>query len=233
MLADFGADISVAADGLTTTLRPSTLTPCNLSVPGDPSQAAFWLVAGCIVPGSEITVFDVYVGPARAAFLDVLKRMNADIHERRTDAATTTATITARYSPDLRGTTIEGDEVPGLIDEVPVLAVAAAVAQGETVIGDAAELRLKESDRVATTVALLAALGADSAPRPDGLVIAGGARLRPGLVESAGDHRIAMAGAVGALVAGGTSFITGWDAVCTSYPGFATDLATLQEGGTR
>ncbi len=230
MLADFGADISVSADGLTTTLRPSTLRPCNVNVPGDPSQAAFWLVAGCIVPGSEITVIDVYVGPARAAFLDVLNEMGADISQVRTG---NTATITARYSPDLRGVTIEGDVVPGLIDEVPVLAVAAAVAEGETVIRDAAELRLKESDRVATTVALLAALGADSEPRPDGLVIAGRARLRPGSVESAGDHRIAMAGAVGALVASGTSFVKGWDAVRTSYPGFETDLATLQAGGTR
>ncbi|MEO6698549.1 MAG: hypothetical protein ABIR53_03190 [Paraperlucidibaca sp.] len=145
----------------------------------------------------------------------------------------TTATLTARYTPDLRGTGIGGAEIPGLIDEVPVLAVAAAVAEGETVIGDAAELRVKESDRVATTVALLAALGAESEPRPDGLVIAGGARLRPGSVESAGDHRIAMAGAVGALVASGTSFITGWDAVRTSYPGFERDLATLKAGDAR
>jgi len=230
MLADFGADISVSADGLTTTLRPSTLRPCNVNVPGDPSQAAFWLVAGCIVPGSEITVIDVYVGPARAAFLDVLNEMGADISQVRTG---NTATITARYSPDLRGVTIEGDVVPGLIDEVPVLAVAAAVAEGDTEIRDAAELRLKESDRVATTVALLERLGARSEPRADGLIIHGGAALRPGSVQSAGDHRIAMAAAVGALVASGTSFITGWDAVRTSYPGFERDLATLQAGGTR
>ena len=170
-------------------------------------------------------VEDVYVGPARAAFLDVLQRMGADIHQRSTGA--TTATITARYSPSLRGTTIEGAEVPGLIDEVPVLAVAAAVAEGRTEIRDAAELRVKESDRVATTVALLDALGASSEPRPDGLAITGGARLRPGSVDSSGDHRIAMAAAVGALVAPGTTLITGWDAVRTSYPRFEDDLHHL------
>ncbi len=123
--------------------------------------------------------------------------------------------------------------MPGLIDEVPVLAVAAAVAEGETVIRDAAELRLKESDRVATTVALLERLGARSEPRADGLIIHGGADLRASSVESAGDHRIAMAAAVASLVASGTSFITGWNAVRTSYPGFERDLATLQARGTR
>ena len=228
MLADFGADISVSADGLTTTLRPSPLRPCNVRVPGDPSQAAFWLVAACIVPGSEVTVEDVYVGPARAAFLDVLQRMGAEIHQRSTGA--TTATITARYSPNLRGTTIEGAEVPGLIDEVPVLAVAAAVAEGRTEIRDAAELRVKESDRVATTVALLEALGAGSEPRPDGLAVTGGARLQPGSVDSSGDHRIAMAAAVAALVAPGTTLITGWNAVRTSYPRFEDDLQLLTGG---
>lgn len=231
MLAVCGADISVSTDGLTTTLRPSPLRPFRLDVPGDPSQAAFWLVAACIVPDSEVTVERVYVGPGRAGFLDVLKRMGADIHNRPNNDGT--ATLTARYSPDLRGATIGGDEVPGLIDEVPVLAVAAAVAQGPTDVGDAAELRVKESDRVATTVALLSALGATGEGRPDGLNIAGGARLTPGMVRSAGDHRIAMAAAVAALLAPGSTTITGWEAVRTSYPAFEDDLHRLRAGGAK
>ena len=229
MLAACGADIEVSVDGLTTTVRPSELAPFELDVPGDPSQAAFWLVAGCVVPGSEITVERVYVGPGRAAFLDVLRRMGADLEIEPTSP--TTATVTARHSPGLRGTTIGGGEVPSLIDEIPVLAVAAAVADGPTEVRDAAELRVKESDRVATTVALLAALGAASEPRPDGLVVAGGSRLTAGAVHSAGDHRIAMAAAVGALVAPGATRIAGWGAVRTSYPRFQEDLRRLLAGG--
>ena len=231
MLAACGADIEVSDDGLTTTLRPSPLDPFELDVPGDPSQAAFWLVAACIVPGSEVTVERVYVGPGRAGFLDVLRRMGADLEVEPTSP--TTATVTARHSPGLRGTTIGGDEVPALIDEIPVLAVAAAVADGPTEVRDAAELRVKESDRVATTVALLAALGAGSEPRPDGLLVPGGSRLTPGSVRSAGDHRIAMAAAVGGLVAPGATRIAGWGAVRTSYPRFHEDLRTLLIGGAR
>ena len=229
MLAACGADVEVSADGLTTRLRPSVLRPFELHVPGDPSQAAFWVVAACLVPGSEVTVEHVYVGRARAGFLDVLRRMGADIDVAPTGP--TTATITARHSPGLRGTTIGGDEVPGLIDEVPVLAVAAAVAEGPTEVCDAAELRVKESDRVATTAGLLLALGAAAEPRADGLQITGGARLTPGAIDSGGDHRIAMAAAVGALVAPGATRIAGWAAVRTSYPGFEDDLHRLLDGG--
>ena len=230
MLAAVGADIEVSADGLTTRLRPSELSPFELDVPGDPSQAAFWLVAACVVPGSEVTIERIYVGPGRAGFLDVLRRMGADLDIEPTSP--TTATVTARHSPGLRGTTIGGDEVPALIDEIPVLAVAAAVAEGPTEVRDAAELRVKESDRVATTVELLAALGAASEPRADGLLIPGGAGLTAGQVRSAGDHRIAMAGAVGALVAPGATRIAGWGSVRTSYPSFQEDLRRLLAGST-
>ncbi len=225
MLAACGADIEVSADGLTTTLHPSDLSPFELEVPGDPSQASFWLVAACVVPGSEVTVERVYVGPGRAGFLDVLRRMSADLDVEPTSP--TTATVTARHSPALRGTTIGGAEVPALIDEIPVLAVAAAVADGPTEVRDAAELRVKESDRVATTVGLLAALGASSEPRPDGLLVSGGSRLVGAAVHSAGDHRIAMAAAVGALVARGDTRIAGWGAVRSSYPHFKEDLHRL------
>ncbi|MDQ3895855.1 MAG: 3-phosphoshikimate 1-carboxyvinyltransferase, partial [Actinomycetota bacterium] len=154
MLAACGADVEVSDGGRRVRLRPSPLQPFELDVPGDPSQAAFWVVAACIVPGSDVTVDDVYVGPARTEFLDVLRRMGADVE-------TGDRGIRARYSPDLHATEVGGDEVPGLIDEIPVLAVAAAVADGETVFRDVGELRVKESDRIATITAGLRALGAD------------------------------------------------------------------------
>jgi 3-phosphoshikimate 1-carboxyvinyltransferase len=230
MLAACGADIDVSADGLTTTLRPSALSPFDLDVPGDPSQAAFWIVGACLVPGSEVTIEHLYVGRARSGFLDVLLRMGADLDVEPTGPQR--ATVTARHSPGLHGTSIGGDEVPGLIDEIPVLAVAAAVALGPTEIRDAAELRVKESDRVATTAALLTALGAAAESRADGLQITGGARLHAGMVDSHGDHRIAMAAAVAALVAPGATRIAGWGAVRTSYPAFEDDLARLLAGGS-
>lgn len=229
MLAACGAAIEVSDDGLTTTLRPSALDPFELHVPGDPSQAAFWIVAACIVPGSKVTVEDVYVGQARAGFVDVLLRMGADLDIEPTGG--NRATLTARHSPHLQGTTIGGAEVPGLIDEIPVLAIAAAVADGPTDIRDAAELRVKESDRVATTASLLDSFGAGAESRSDGLQITGGARLRPAVVDSSGDHRIAMAAAVAALVATGATQIAGWGAVRTSYPGFNDDLRRLLAGG--
>jgi len=231
MLAACGADLEVSADGLTTTLRPSVLAPFELEVPGDPSQAAFWIVAACIVPGSEVSVEHVYVGRARAGFLDVLRRMGAEIDVEPTGPHT--ATLTARYCDSLRGTTIGGDEVPGLIDEVPVLCVAAAVAEGPTEVRDAAELRLKESDRVATTTAMLSALGAGAEPRADGMQITGDAHLQAGVVDSGGDHRIAMAAAVASLIAPGATRIAGWGAVRTSYPGFEDDLHRLLTGRAR
>ena len=122
-------------------------------MPGDPSQAAFWVVAACIVPGSDLVVDDVYLGPARAGFLDVLAAMGADV-ERVGERS-----LRARYSPDLHGTDVEGHQIPGLIDEIPVLAVAAAVAEGTTTFAGAGELRVKESDRVATITSELSALG--------------------------------------------------------------------------
>jgi 3-phosphoshikimate 1-carboxyvinyltransferase len=213
MLAACGADIEV--DGLVVCLRPSKLEPFRLDVPGDPSQAAFWIVAACIVPGSELTVAPVYLGPARAAFLEVLRRMGADVTVEG-DA------VHARYGA-LVATEVGGDEVPGLIDEVPVLAVAAAAAEGTTVFRDAAELRVKESDRIATIVSELTALGVAAEATDDGLLVHGGG-LGPGAVRSHGDHRIAMAMAVAGLATPGVTRIEGWDAVATSYPSFEEDL---------
>ena len=221
MLAACGAGVEVSADGLVVRLRPGELRPFELDVPGDPSQAAFWIVGACVVPGSDVVVDDVYIGPARTAFLDVLERMGADV-ERMEGRA-----IRARYSPHLRGTDVAGEEVAGLVDEVPVLAVAAAAAEGPTVFRGAHELRVKESDRIATVTSELGALGARIEPTADGLAVVGPARLRGAVATSHGDHRIAMAVAVAGLLAEGETVIDGWDAVATSYPGFEHDLERL------
>lgn len=221
MLRAAGVDVDVSADGLVVRLRPSPLQPFELDIPGDPSQAAFWIVAASIVPGSEVVVDDVYIGPGRMGFLDVLERMGADV-ERVGERS-----IRARYSPDLRGTGVAPAEIAALIDEVPILAVAATVAAGDTGFHDIGELRVKESDRVATIIEGLAGMGATATADGQGLHVQGEARLRAGTVRSHGDHRIAMALAVAGLAAEGTTEIDGWEAVATSYPGFEADLERL------
>jgi 3-phosphoshikimate 1-carboxyvinyltransferase len=217
MLALAGADVSVEEGGLTTRVRPSSLQPFELDVPGDPSQAAFWVVAACLVPGSEVVVEHVYLGPARAGFVDVLVRMGADIEVGPRE-------IRARYRDRLLATTIGADEVPGLVDEIPVLAVAAALADGVTRFDGVGELRLKESDRLAAIVSMVGAASVED----DCLLVEG----RPAValadaVDSGGDHRMAMAQAVAALTRGGATTIEGWEAVATSYPGFEADMERL------
>ena len=223
LLAAGGADIDVGEGWVT--VRRSSLSPLRLDVPADPSQAAFWVVAACIVPGSELVLEDVYVGLARAGFLDVLRRMGADITFENSDSRRQTADLRVRYRP-LHATDVGGAEVPGLIDEIPVLAVAAARAEGVTTFVDAGELRVKESDRVASMVAALQCVGVGVEPRPDGLVVRGGGGrpLAGGRVDARGDHRVAMAMAVAGLDGAGPTVVAGWDAVATSYPGFEEDL---------
>jgi 3-phosphoshikimate 1-carboxyvinyltransferase len=223
LLAVFGADITTAPGAAT--VRASVLTPAELAVPADPSQAAFWAVAATIVPGSDLILPRVYVGPGRAGFIDVLRRMGADVAILDEDLQTRTADLRIRSAP-LVATVVGGDEVPSLIDEIPVLAVAAAYAEGTTIFADAAELRVKETDRITTTVAALAGIGVGAEGHPDGLSVHGGNGCRPrgGPIDAGGDHRIAMAFAVAALGAAGPVTINGWDAVATSYPGFEEDL---------
>ncbi len=227
MLAAAGAAISVSRQGTGATVRlaPGPLSPGEIEVPADPSQAAFWVVAACVTPGSELVLEDVYVGHGRAGFLEVLTRMGADIELSDEDPARRTANIRARYS-QLEGTDVRGSEVPSLIDEIPVLAVAAAMAEGPTTFADAAELRVKETDRVETTVAMLRALGVAAEPAADGLtVVGGGGRpLAGGTTGSGGDHRIAMASAVAALVCSAPVTVRGWASTTTSYPAFAKDM---------
>ncbi|MCU1492759.1 MAG: 3-phosphoshikimate 1-carboxyvinyltransferase [Acidimicrobiaceae bacterium] len=208
-------------------VRAADLSPFELDVPGDPSQAAFLVVAALLVPGSEIVVENVYVGPGRAGFLDVLIRMGADLEIVRRDV--TTADLVVRHSA-LLATEVRGAEVPGCIDEIPVLAVAAAFAEGTTVFADAAELRVKESDRIATISSELARLEVDVEATADGLIVHGGRPRPSGAVRSYGDHRIAMALAVAGLAAGPGSGIAieGFAAVDTSWPGFLDTLDALR-----
>jgi 3-phosphoshikimate 1-carboxyvinyltransferase len=222
LLALCGADISVRPGSVT--VRRSVLSPFDFDVPGDPSQAAFWVVAACLTPGSDLTVENVYTGVGRAGYMDVLLRMGADLQLSDLDPDSSTATIRARHSP-LKATMVRGTEIPSLIDEIPVLAVAAAYAEGETVFADASELKVKESDRITTTVAALSAVGATAEARDDGLLVGGsaGKPLVGGTVDARGDHRIAMSLAVAAMAAEAPIVIKGWESVATSYPGFEKD----------
>jgi 3-phosphoshikimate 1-carboxyvinyltransferase len=227
MLADAGASVELrgAGGGCSVTLAPGPLRPTDVNVPADPSQAAFWAVAACITPGSDLVLEDVYVGRGRAGFVDVLLRMGARLELLGEDRARRTADIHVQAGP-LVATEVGGTEAPSLIDEIPVLSVAAAFAEGATTFSGCAELRVKETDRVVTTVELLRALGARAEPAPDGLVVVGngGRPLDGATVGSCGDHRIAMAAAVAALRARGPVTVSGWDATATSYPGFEEDL---------
>ena len=222
LLALAGADVSVSQDGCTVSLRPSELRPFELTVPGDPSQAAFWLVAAALVPGSDVVVENVYVGPARDGFLNVLGRMGAPVEW------VGEGDLRVCHGRRLRATKVRPEEVPGLIDEIPVLAVAAAVAEGTTVFSGVWELRVKESDRMAAIASQLSALGASVELDSDTLVVHGSdAGLRGARVASGGDHRMAMALAVAGLVADGETVVEGWEAVATSYPGFEDHLRGL------
>jgi 3-phosphoshikimate 1-carboxyvinyltransferase len=220
MLALAGARVEVAEDGLTTRLQPGPLQPFTLDVPGDPSQAAFWLVAACVVPGSDVVVENVYVGPARNGFLDVLSRMGASV------VRAGESDLRARHTGPLTATEVTAEEIPGLIDEVPILAVAAAAAEGTTVFHGVGELRVKESDRIAAITGQLSAMGAEVAAEGDRLTVTGNG-LHGARVASHGDHRMAMALAVAGLVARGETTVDGWEAVATSYPDFEADLRRL------
>ncbi len=228
MLAAMGAHIAVEDATVTLTPPAGDLQSIDVRVPGDISTAAVWIVAATLHPDADVLLTGVGLNPTRAGVLDVLREMGADIEEleSRTVGGEPVADLRVR-SASLRGVRVEGDVIPRAIDELPLLALAGAVAEGETVIADAAELRVKESDRVATTAAALRALGAEVEERADGLAVGGGGGLRGGHVEAAGDHRLAMLGAAGALIAEGESAIEGADAVAVSYPAFWSDLDRL------
>jgi len=224
MLGALGVPIE-RADDRTTVVRRGAPRPFEVELPGDPSSAAFFVVAAVVTPGSELVIEDVALNPGRIEFIDVLVRMGAAIEvEPRGERLGEPVGDVHVGASSLHGTTVHCHEP--IIDEVPVLAVAAAFATGDTEFRDGAELRVKESDRIATVTELLASLGVESTARDDGLVVHGGA---PGAAtfRSHGDHRIALAAAVAANAAPGRSSVRGWDAASVSYPGFLDDLELL------
>ncbi len=227
MMAAMGADIE--KDGLRVTVRPSELKSINIQVPSDISGAAFWLVAGAAHPNARITVKGVGINPSRTGVLDVLAEMGANIRMEnvREDGNEPAADLVVESS-DLKGIEIGGDIIPRVIDELPVLAMAASQASGRTVIRDASELRVKESDRISATAEGLHALGASIREIDDGMIIEGGSKLSGAEVVSHGDHRIAMSMAVAGLVAGGETHIGDSDAADVSYPSFWETLEGLR-----
>ncbi len=230
MLEYFG--VPLKRDGQKITVVGGQLTKArDFLVPGDISSAAFWLVAAAAQPGSKLVIRDVGLNPTRTGLLAVLLRMGARLREEEQTKGPGEPCGKLEISgAKLRGTTIAGKEIPNVIDEIPILAVAGALAQGTTTIRDAAELRVKESDRLAVVAHHLAAMGADVHELPDGLIIEGGRPLHGARLASHGDHRIAMAFAIAGLFAEGETVIEDADCVETSYPGFAEQLKRLAHG---
>jgi 3-phosphoshikimate 1-carboxyvinyltransferase len=224
MLSAMGAQI--AREGPAMSITPGgRLAPLSLRVPNDISSAAFWMVAAAVHPDAELHLRGVGVNPTRSGIIDALREMGADIavDEERVVAGEPVADIVVRSS-QLRGTEIGGDLIPRLLDEAPAIAVAAAFASGETIIRDASELIVKESNRIATTVSELTALGVKVEAREDGMRIEGGGGVAGGDARSLGDHRLAMALAVAGMTGRAEVRIEGAEAVAVSYPTFWDDL---------
>ena len=228
MLAAMGAPIRVLGLVVTSERPKRPLAPLDTTVPGDISSAAFILAAGLLAPKSHVTVTGVGVNPTRTGILDILQMMGADIrlNNPREEAGEPVADLVVQHS-ELRGVEIGGDLIVRAIDELPVLAVLATQAHGRTVVRDAVELRVKETDRIATVAAELRKLGAHVEEHPDGFAIEGPVELRSAPVWSHGDHRLAMALAVAALVASGPVLVEDAECVSDSFPGFERVLHTL------
>ena len=224
MLSSFGA--SVQTCGTTATIEPDpVLTAQKVEVPGDISSAAFFIAAGLLIPGSELLIKNVGINPTRDGILRVCRQMGANLEllNTRTQCGEPVADILVKHS-ELNGTVIEGDLIPTLIDELPVIAVMAACANGETIIRNAEELKVKESNRLEIIVHHLSEMGCDITGTEDGMIIRGGKPLHGAVLDSHLDHRIAMSFAVAGLVADGETEITNADCVNISYPGFYRDL---------
>ncbi len=221
MLRFFGAGLK--EEGTIVTLRGrQTLSPHGpIDIPSDISSAAFFLVAACIVPGSDLTIKNVGVNPTRIGIIEILAAMGADIslENPREQAGEPVADLRVHYRK-LRAVEIAGTLIPRAIDEIPVLAVAASYAEGTSIVKDASELRVKESDRIATMVAELKKMGAQVVERPDGMEITGRETLDGAICESHGDHRIAMSMAVAGLAAQGETVVRDAEWIETSFPGF-------------
>ena len=227
MLSAMGADLTV--DNLDITVKPTNdLTAVNVDVPGDISSAAFFLVLGAIMPNSQITVTNVGINPTRTGIIDVLKDMDADItlENVHTSAGETVADITVRSS-SLKGTTVGGDIIPRLIDELPIIAVAAVFADGQTVIKDAQELKVKETNRIRAVVDEFNKCGIAITETDDGMIINGGKSIHGADFKTYGDHRMAMSLTVLAQLADGESTLDDSDCACVSYPTFFDDFYKL------
>jgi 3-phosphoshikimate 1-carboxyvinyltransferase len=237
MLAAMGA--SLRRDGDTLTIDPAErLEAGDVPVPGDFSSAAFFVAAGLIVPGSELSVREVGINRGRIGLLSILSRMGVEmggahergramtVHEIREPGPEPVATLTVRNAA-LAGATVTGEDVPSAIDELPLVGLLGCFAEGETVVEGAAELRAKESDRIAGIVDGLSGLGAEIEARDDGFVVRGTGGLRGGRIDALGDHRLAMLGAIAGLASREGVEVEGFEAVSVSYPRFERDLRAL------
>ena len=229
MLRQFGGDLSV--DGKKITVQgPQKLSGQTVVVPGDISSAAFWLVAGLIVPNSRVVLKNVGINETRTGIIDVIRAMGGKLEITDVDPIAKSATLTVETS-DLKGTEIGGALIPRLIDELPIIALLATQAQGQTVIKDAEELKVKETDRIQVVADALNSMGATITPTADGMIIKGKSVLHGARVNTFGDHRIGMMTAIAALlVADGEVELDRAEAINTSYPSFFDDLETLIHG---
>ncbi|MEX0380627.1 3-phosphoshikimate 1-carboxyvinyltransferase [Leuconostoc sp. MS02] len=230
MLRQFGGTI-VTDNGVITVQQQRQLHGQHVLVPSDISSAAFFMVAGLITPNSEITLKKVGVNPTRVGVIKLLERMGANIMQEPIPSDGEALADIIVKSQSLHGINITADDIPSAVDELPILALAATQAQGDTVISGAAELRVKETDRIATVISELTKIGADIEEKQDGMIIHGGTPLHVPqgsiLLDSHGDHRIGMMNAVAALITEGDVILTGEDAMGVSYPGFLADLVLL------
>ena len=229
MLRQFDGDLSV--DGKKITVQgPQKLSGQKVVVPGDISSAAFWLVAGLIVPNSHVVLKNVGINETRTGIIDVIRAMGGKLEITDIDPIAKSATLTVETS-DLKGTEIGGALIPRLIDELPIIALLATQAQGQTVIKDAEELKVKETDRIQVVADALNSMGAVITPTADGMIIKGKSTLHGARVNTFGDHRIGMMTAIAALlVADGEVELDRAEAINTSYPSFFDDLETLIHG---
>lgn len=228
MIKKFGGLVT-ERPGMVVVNGGQSFTGQTIDVPGDISSAAFWLVAAAIVPDSELTITNVGLNPTRTGIIDVMKKMGADIQiemDRSSIDFEPRGTVTVRSAP-LKGITIEGDLIPKLIDEIPAIALLASQANGETIIRDAAELKVKETNRIDAVATQLGNLGVVIEPTEDGLIIKGNSTVEGGIADSLGDHRIGMTIAIASLLSQKPVYLKNHEAIAVSYPTFFEDLQQI------